>query len=164
MQNDPLAPTVTIQLDRPRSLVFDLNTFAAYEKETGKSFFATLSTLTDIVKKLPRTDDGKVDTESVDGLQIIRNVQITDIRAMVWAACHEYKRNDDPVWPLTVHQVGRLIHLGNIASIVSALMTGSVENAPNEEERINAGEPSGVQPMPSPVIVPPLSSEDGGGQ
>ena len=96
---------VIIDLDKPRSLRFDLNSMAAYEDATGKSAFA-----------------------------IGDNISATSIRALLWACLiHE----DDT---LTIEQVGRLIHTGNMQDIttkINKLVQTSTDTGEESEENPN---------------------------
>ena len=96
---------VIIDLDKPRSLRFDLNAMAAYEDATGKSAFA-----------------------------IGDNISATSIRALLWACLiHE----DDT---LTIEQVGRLIHTGNMQEIttkINKLVQTSTDTGEESEENPN---------------------------
>jgi hypothetical protein len=96
---------VIIDLDKPRSLRFDLNAMAAYEDATGKSAFA-----------------------------IGDNISATSIRALLWACLiHE----DDT---LTIEQVGRLIHTGNMQEIttkINKLVQTSTDTGEEAEENPN---------------------------
>jgi hypothetical protein len=96
---------VIIDLDKPRSLRFDLNAMAAYEETTGKSAFA-----------------------------IGDNISATSIRALLWACLiHE----DDT---LTIEQVGRLIHTGNMQEIttkINKLVQTSTDTGEEAEENPN---------------------------
>lgn len=160
-----LVPTISIELDCKRQLVFDLNTFAAYEESTGKCFFETLAKLMEATRPLiPEVAaDGSVvgGRMNLSPMQIVRSISVQDLRAVIWAALIEYDKQDNPIWPLTLYQVGKLIHIGNIVPILMAVMTGEIENRPTEEERIAVGETSGV-PGPAPVRVLPLTGGDGG--
>jgi hypothetical protein len=96
---------IIIDLDKPRSLRFDLNAMAAYEDATGKSAFA-----------------------------IGDNISATSIRALLWACLiHE----DDT---LTIEQVGRLIHTGNMQEIttkINKLVQTSTDTGEEAEENPN---------------------------
>jgi len=96
---------VIIDLDKPRSLRFDLNAMAAYEDATGKSAFA-----------------------------IGDNISATSIRALLWACLIHV---DDT---LTIEQVGRLIHTGNMQEIttkINKLVQTSTDTGEEAEENPN---------------------------
>ncbi len=164
-----LAPTMEVELGdgKKYELVFDLNTFSAYEESTKKSFFDTLAEMVEQLQSLPKNEQGQVDLSKVSGLALFRAVRITDLQALVWAACHTYDHRDNPVWPFTRNQMGRLIHFGNVMGVAMAFLSGNFANYPTAEERAAAevGEAAGaaetVETDPSaPIKVAPI---DGGG-
>lgn len=171
MKFDPTAPTAQIKLGgRDYQLVFDVNTFAAYEKATDKFFFDAIFRLVDVLNSFPKTEKGMV---RIDPMKMLKAVSITDLRALVWAACHDYDKNDEPVWPLSINQVGRMIHFGNVMPIVSALIAGQTANYPTAEDRVAAGEDQGAQEKTTepqedheekttPILVAPLPGDGGG--
>jgi hypothetical protein len=59
---------------------------------------------------------------------------MVQLRALIWAALHEYDANDDPVWPLTLNQVGRLLKITDLTRIFSLFLTGHAENSPTRDE------------------------------
>ncbi len=168
MTFEALAPTINVTLNgKHYPLVFDMNTFAAYEEATKKNFFETLAGLIDTLSQMPRDDGGNL---KLNPMVLFRAVSVRDLRALVWAALHEYPSgSDEPVWPLTLNQVGRSIHVGNIVEITMAVLTGQMANYPTEEERAEAGESQGAtkavaetEVIPLPVKVAPLTGEGGG--
>lgn len=158
--------TVPVTLGgKMHALVFNANTMAAYEKATGKFFLETLAKLYDALKptliKLRETKaDLQADPKKADSLtagnafQILSKISITDLRALLWAALHEYDKNDVPVWPLTVYQVGRYLTPASIPKIFHAFLEGQAANSPSESE---LGEPEPPAPAESAEFVLPTS-------
>src|SRR6266481_5974270 len=76
-------------------LVFNVNTFVAFEKETGAFF---LDTVTDIMRVVFPSDLKGQPTR--DAFSVLRTISMERLRAVLWAALHEYDENDVPHWPL----------------------------------------------------------------
>jgi hypothetical protein len=144
-------PTTMVELGgEKRQLYFNANTMCAYEEATGKFFLDTVSRLYDVLREnVPQLQKAVNDGTSVIEMPkdpteaaarnrkisgaILRKVPMTDLRALIWAACHKYQ-NDEPVWPLTLHQVGRLITPLAVPRLFLAFITGQVSNAPTPQE------------------------------
>jgi hypothetical protein len=116
---------------------------SAYEQATGKFFLDTVSTLYDVLREyvpqLKSAIGGQTPTEeALDNRRVasavLRKVPITDLRALIWAAYHEYDRHDEPTWPLTQSQVGRLISPLMVPRLFLAFMTCQTANTPTPEE------------------------------
>lgn len=88
---------------------------------------------------------------------LARRISISDIRAMVWAALHEYDQDDNPSWPLTINQVGRLLSPSTVLSVVPQIIRGQTENSPTVAE---VGESSGPQKPTRNVVQ--LTKPNGG--
>lgn len=146
---NPTSKTVTITLGgSKRSLYFDLNTFAAFEESTGRFFLDFLASLQ------TATQDAQVNK---DPMRFLGKLGLKDIRALAWAAMHEYDAHDNPVWPLTLQQVGRLINIDNIKTVIPALMQGAITNAPDEDD---LGPAPSRPPEPGGVGSPPGDGGD----
>jgi len=138
----PIAETrVPVMLDRERFLCFDLNGMCAYEDATGKFFLDTVAALHDAVKPIVEAQkDGKVITD----IEIARRVPVKDLRALIWAAVHEYDKQGEPVWPLTLAQVGKIIKPKPkaIVALLLAFLSGYNANSPDTEEMGESQAPS----------------------
>jgi hypothetical protein len=143
--------TVPIEIGgQKRLMYFNGNTMTAYEQATGKFFLDTLAKLYDVMRPiLEASKNGNGKPSGVDGMEIMRHVSMTDLRALLWAALHEYGPNDEPRWPLTIGQVGRLITPSSVSGIFSAFLRGQAANSPTSEE---LGE--SVPPAPAKAAVP----------
>ena len=147
-----------------RELRFDLNTCCAYEEATGKFFLDTVASLYDAmspalttaVKLAAASAETGQDAASETGLNgngasdsqpslgqrnaktspfdIVRKVPMRDLRALLWAALHEYDQNDEPTWPLTLNQVGRMLGMADILPIFTSFLKGQSVNQPSKEE------------------------------
>jgi hypothetical protein len=143
---------------------FSANTMCAYENATGKFFMDTVSRLYEIMFPKGHEDkDGKLVAVRVSGMDIIRRVSMVDLRALLWAAIHEYDKDDEPTWPMTISQVGRQLNFQNIVPIFISFLTGASANSPTKEE---LGESSAVtESSPtqrSAESSPPSSAVNGG--
>lgn len=65
---------------------------------------------------------------------IVRKVPMRDLRALLWAALHEYDQNDEPTWPLTINQVGRLLGMADVLPIFTSFLKGQSLNQPSKDE------------------------------
>jgi hypothetical protein len=152
---------IPLTLDKERVLIFNCNTMVAYEEATGKFFLDTIASLYDALKPLLdarlAVKAGKTDQPMVTGMEVVRRVPMTQLRALVWAACHEYK-NDEPVWPLTITQVGRYIRLDNLVQVFQLFLLGHSKNSPTEKE---LGE---SQPSSASLAEPAAAPQTNGGE
>jgi hypothetical protein len=152
MKHDPLSPTFVVELGgKTRRMVFDLNTFAAFEEAAGPDvlFIDAVSALYEAIKRIQESKpDGGLDFSFADAVQLMRALPMSQIRALVWAALH----SDDP--SLTVVDVGRMIHPANLMGIIRALLSGQAANAPEQDD-------AAPDPPPSRPIVAPLEVSGG---
>jgi hypothetical protein len=126
--------TITLELaGARRTLYFNGNTMSAFEEETGKFFLDTLMNLFDAVtaSDAPTSGDGRKPST----LDIVRKVSMKELRALLWAAMHEYDAQGDPHWPMTVAQVGRAMTPAAIPDIFTAFLRGQSRNLPTKEEQ-----------------------------
>jgi len=152
-----------------RVMLFNANTFAAYEEATGKFFLDTAATLFDAMKPFLEarkaralraagaTEDLAVPDTTV--FDVLRKVSIKDLRALLWASLHVYDAHGEPSWPLTVHEVGRLLRPADIPPIFTAFLNGQAANSPTAEEVGESKAP------PRKLFVngaPPREADDGG--
>ena len=137
-----------------RILIFNANTMCAYEEATKKFFLDTVTSLYDAMR--PALDAQKTveaETSSVpatNAFNIIHKVPMKDLRALIWAALHEYDRDDNPVWPLTIGQVGRLIQLQDVPRVFNAFLRGQIKNSPSTEE-LGESRASSAPAAPNPL-------------
>lgn len=112
-----------------RTLIFNCNTMVAYEQVTKKFFLHTVSGLLDAI--YPHGVNGEI---AKSPYEVISKVSMEDLRALLWAAMHEYDKDDNPTWPLTVNQVGRLLSLSDIVPAFKSFLKGQTANNPTESE------------------------------
>ena len=158
MTLDPIAElTIPITLgNNEYRMRFSGNTMCAYEQETGKFFLSTVSDLFDAVFPEGVPKDG---TSKVKPMEVMKRVSMTDLRALLWASLHEYDERDEPFWPLTVNQVGRLLQMQNIPSIFSMFLAGQQGNSPTREEM---GESPAAARSTNGMEPPPITAAPGG--
>ena len=129
---------VPITLDKERTMIFNLNTMAAYEEASGKFYFDTLVHLYEVYTnntKVPVPIDGKpAEPPMLNPLTIIRQVSMKDLRDLIWAATHEYDAKDEPRWPLTRSQVGRYLSSTTMPRYLNAVLIGHAANSPTQAE------------------------------
>lgn len=158
---------VPIMLDKERTLVFNANTMCAFEEKTGKFFLDTVSTLYEAMAPALKARRAKLageDAPIVKALDILKRVPMVDLRALIWAALHEYSPTDEPTWPLTLTQVGRMITIKNIPELFSIFLDGQAKNTPTKEE-LGESPARSEDPKPSvPSSSPELTVAGGGGQ
>lgn len=136
--NQPIAEMrVPIKVGgRDLTMIFNANSMCAYEEATGKFFLGTVADLFDAV--FQRKEEKPKSTEELvpvkNPLAVIRAVPITDLRALLWATVHEYDNQDNPIWPLTLNQIGRLLQTKDIIPVFSAFLKGQSGNNPSGAE------------------------------
>ena len=163
---DPTNRPLTVELGgEQRTMYFDLNTFAAFEEVTrsalhpeGKRFFAFIADMERVFSKVTSKGSPIKELSLGEVLTIVGEVSLTDIRALAWAAMHEYPdTKGPPEWPLTLHEVGRLIDAQNLGTLLPRLLSASSDNMPDAEE---------IRPSREETVVapdPPSPPVDGGG-
>jgi hypothetical protein len=114
-------------------LYFDLNTFEAFERQTGVFFLDFLASLGESIQSLQAQVEGAADSSKdalrqVRVLDVMRRLSLTNIRALIWAALHTYDKSGEPVWPFTIGQMSRLIDVETMATLFPRLMTASMDN------------------------------------
>jgi hypothetical protein len=126
----------------------------AYEQVTKKFFLHTVSDL--LVAAYPEgVEKGIVKNPYA----ILSKVSMEDLRALLWSAMHDYDASDNPVWPLTLNQVGRLLKLQDIVPAFNAFLKGQTENNPTKSEM---GESQAEDTKTKPTDAPPSTQEIGG--
>ena len=144
--------SITLGDNKSYQLLFDLNTFSKYEEVTGVPFTEFLAGLHDAVQLAAKGAKGSE-------MDVLRHIRISDVKAFLHAALHTYDAQDEPVWPFTPGQLGRLVNIENLPRIINTLMTGHQSNLPDVEEMpVRAG---GAQPRPFVVDTTP---GNGGGE
>lgn len=170
---------LSVQLDRERALIFNLNTMAAYEEATAntgepKFYWDTMLALfkfyednaAEFTELYPiKEGDGmdKARRRTKLGTAIMRYISARELKALVWACVHEYK-HDEPIWPLTVAQVAKFLKPQDTISTVYTIMKGHSSNGPSKAE---LGEASGDGPskiVEQPAEAAPKQQEAGGGR
>jgi hypothetical protein len=163
---NPTSKPITIHLDgKPHQLLFDLNTFAAFEEVSGKFFLDFLASVQESVSK-SRTEG------VLNPMELLRNISVRDVRAFIWAALHTYDREDNAKWPFTIQQLGRMIDLNSIPTLLPALLGGAADNFPEpttqkeETDRptnevgltvVNGGYASGLTDADALALLTPIS-------
>ena len=153
-----------------RVLTFNANTMVAFEEATGVFYLDAVASLYDAMypvvekrakeKEREKQESGNADssTELISNLEIARKVPIKILRAMIWAACHEYK-NDEPYWPLTLAQVGRRMSFQDIAPLFRDFLRGQAQNSPTKEEM---GESLAQSATEVGTVLRPVTADIGG--
>jgi hypothetical protein len=67
-------------------------------------------------------------------MEILKHVPMTDLTAMIWAGLHEYDANDEPIWPLKLTQVRRLVNVATIPQLFLTFLRGQASNSPTNGE------------------------------
>lgn len=121
--------------DKKLNMRFSANSMVAFEQVTGKFFMDTVSALYDTIFPKGHLDaDGNAVKVTVTGMEIVRRISMEDLRALLWASFHEYDKNDEPVWPLTISQVGRRLDFKNVIPIFVKFLTGVSANSPSRTD------------------------------
>jgi hypothetical protein len=116
--------------EKTYTLVFDVNTMCAYEEATGQFF---LEACTEIMEIVFPAGTEKDKTVRVSPSALVSKLSIIKLRALLWASMHDYDKNDNPVWPLTISQVGKLIDIQNIVEVFREFLRGNAQNQPSKE-------------------------------
>lgn len=117
------------------TMCFDANAMAAYEDATGEFYLDALAKLYDALKPaLAPTVEDSESAALTRSFEVVRKVPIKCLRALLWAAIHEYDKDDNPHWPLTLNQVGRLLQVSDVTRVFLAFLRGQTKNYPTKEE------------------------------
>jgi hypothetical protein len=132
----PIAETIiTIELDKPYKMYFNANCMCAFEEATGKNFLETVAKLYDAYKPMLEAQKaGMQPGESAAATQIIKQVPIKDLSALIWAGIHTYDERDEPHWPMTLGQVRRMITITSIPQLFLSFLRGQSDNSPTVRE------------------------------
>ncbi len=150
---NPTNKSQTIKLGgKEYELFFDLNTYASFETASGKLFTDMLFELQEAVAEGEKRGDKAY---------AIRRIPLKMIRAFLWAAVHTYDQDGEPQWPLTMGQLGRLIDINNLGSLLPNLLRGAGDNLPEPVPVTVAPSPNGK--VPHPIEGTTTSSPDNGG-
>lgn len=165
---------IPIVLDKPRTLIFNLNTMLAFEQISGRFYFDALLELLEIYGQATQeARDLKIRLNPVwDGtdpndplklniLKLLRRVSMGTLKFLVWAALHEYTKDDEPKWPLSVGAVGRMILPVRVPEILNLLVQGHTSNSPTSNE---LGEADSAAKAAGPAEVVPMPQSSGGEQ
>jgi hypothetical protein len=152
---NPTSKPVKITLDgKPYSLLFDLNTFDKFEEVSGKFFLDFLASIQDALQKARDEAKGNPQAEAALASTLMRSIRLGDIHKFIWAALHTYDREDNPIWPISLNKLGRLIDISTIPTLLPALLNGTTENLPEPDKQ----EPDNVRPINGSLST----QEDGG--
>lgn len=119
---DAIKPVEVMIGGKKRTLIFDLNTFSAFEKVSGRFFMDFLADLRDAFK------EGQAKNEP---FEVLRRISASNILALLWAAMHEYDEDDNPVWPMTLSKLGRVVDISAMAKLLPSIMQGNTDSAPD---------------------------------
>ena len=165
---NPTSKPLSVSLDGKKyNLHFDLNTFERFEECSGKHFLEFLASMQEALTSIPpmRTDkQGKpIPPKPEEMFGFLRKLSIKDLRAFVWAALHDYNRNGEPVWPLTIGQMGRLVTTETIPTIISLVMKGTQDNSPSPDDlKETEDDKSNVRPIRAGETTPADGGPDSG--
>ena len=140
VMNPTNRPAKVILAGHSYQLYFDLNTFTKYEEVSGSSFTQFISDLQDAVQAVAETGNN---------MEFLRRINLRQLTQFLYSALHGYDPQDEPYWPLTIGQLGRLVDAENMVSVVRTLLQGYGSNAPSAEEA------SSVTPDEDPTSPPP---------
>jgi len=149
-------------------LFFDLNTFEAFETATSKHFLEFLASMQEALASIPKLKLDKngspLPPKPDEMFGFLRKLSIKDLRAFVWAALHDYDRNGEPVWPLTIGQMGRLVTTETIPMIISLVMKGTQDNSPSPDDlkETEDGGKDNVRPIRAGETTPADGGLDSG--
>jgi hypothetical protein len=156
---------------KSHTMRFNANTMVAYEEATGKFFMDSVASLYDVMRPMMDAaaaqriskDPDELKKLKIDVLPILRKVPMRDLRALIWAALHEYDENDVAHWPLTIEQVGRALGPQDIIRVFSAFLRGNSANSPTKEEAGESQARSEAVPESGSGTAPKTEAADGGG-
>ena len=158
-----------------RKLYFNWNAYAKFEEfssiqENGKrlnftKFVFQLYAL--IQKAAAKTQAIGENATSEDSqrvlLEAIGELGVTDIRALICGACHVYDREDNPSWPLSPGQLGRIMTVAEMSEAIPKIVSAVMRSNPQASDEPKKGGEESVRPIrTSPSIPTPSTTNDGG--
>jgi len=148
---NPTSKPITLTLGGEKyHLYFDLNTFTAFEEASGKFFLDFLASVQETLKGLQdavnaagakSANEAATATEAAS-FQILRKIGLKDVQTFLWAAMHEYDSNGEPYWPKTRGQVGKLIDVANISTLLPTIIQANVDNFPDAPSTTESSRPT----------------------
>lgn len=160
---------IEIELDKPRKIIVNGNTMAAYEEVSGKNYWDTYLGLIDIQTAAMAQIAEPQQLTSTEGRNkvgsyVIRHLCMRDLKQLIWASLHEYSPGSDvPRWPLTLDQVGRHINARNAPGLLPKFLSCHSINNPTADELGEAEAGSAPPPSAAPaqlVEMRPATSGD----
>lgn len=163
--------TIPITLDKPRKLIFNLNTMSAFEEASNGVFYFDFimrlyevysKALTDARYQAIKNGTPEIPDEQLqlDTRTLVRAISVRDLHAVIWAACHEY-HGDEPYWPLTKNQIGRIVKPMDMLAHLPLIMRGHAQNSPTEKE---AGESSAAAKLELVSVAETENPSETGGE
>lgn len=166
---NPTSKPLSVSLDGKKyKLHFDLNTFEKYEEISSKHFLEFLASMQEALASIPKLKLDKngnpLPPKPEEMFGFLRKLSIKDLRAFVYAALHDYDRNGEPVWPLTIGQMGRLVTTETIPMIISLVMKGTQDNSPSPDDmkETEDGGKDNVRPIRAGETAPADGGLDSG--
>ena len=154
---NPTSKPLHVKLGGRRyKLHFDLNTFAKFEEVTGRHFLEFLANMQEALASIA------TDRSPLGAFGVLKKVAMKDLQAFVFAALHEYDRNDEPVWPLTMGQMGKLVTVENMVDVIRLVLRGNAENAPTSEDVQTEAENPPARPTNAGASTPANGGDDFG--
>lgn len=139
---------------KKRTLYFNVNTFGAFEGKANKfflDFVANLQEALDAAKEM-RDESGKI-VRAADPMRLFRSISIRDIHAFVWAAMHEYDEQGEPFWTVTLGQLGKLLDIETLATLLPGMVYGASQNMPDPSDSARPTEPTADPPSAASTRV-----------
>jgi len=136
MTIDPTGVRLDVMLDKRRVLVFNLNTYCAFEEVQGEFFLDVLSRLYQIAREAAQKwPDDTPEANHEKGIHVVRGVSMSTVRNIVWAACHEYEGTDEDtaVWPMTRDKIGRYIQGANAIPLLMQVLDAFAKGPSKED-------------------------------
>ena len=132
MATRPTSPGIKLMLDgQEYSLRLDFTAMADFESATGDNVLALLGKVVTQLQALPQG-------EVADIGNLLGNIALSakDLQALVWACLGG---EDSPV---DLRAAGRLIHVGNLAEVIPALVQAITSAFPAAKEGEQSGPPA----------------------
>ncbi len=186
---NPIDVTVDVEIGgEKRKLYFNLNAFSKFEEASSlqadgkrlkfpRFFFGLLDAWTKMeqrnavafaaVRGNSRDRDKLTAEQQKEVERIVQSaafealgeIGASDVLALIYAGCHVYDARDNPSWPLSPGQLGKLVSVMEMVAILPKIMEAMKRNVPQKSD---APEAKGGEEPKRPTTPPPLTVIDGG--
>lgn len=146
------------------TLYFDINSFKAFEKASGKFYMNWLTKVMEdsqvtAIELAAEAEDENISfaVKQISRIRLAGIVGMTDFEAIIWAAYHTPGRH--PRWPMSIEEVGELIDEEAYFKLVPQILTAILKNTTSKKKSSEQPDAEAEAPRPTnPSLETPSTS------